>query len=166
MENINHISHFETKTIMTDPKKPIGKKLSGRVYKDGADQALQKRMEGKDTPFQRALRAAEAAGERTFVYNGKLYAARSFGGAVPQTPKKAQGIPPGGKVGEPGPTPMKKVRLGKGKTARPNLAFKARLRMEKSKNKSVGKASGPGVVARTIKKELAEGKRLRRLRRP
>ena len=54
---------------ITDPTKP------GRVFKDKADLARQKRLEGANTPFQRRLRQAESRGEETFMYEGKPYAA-------------------------------------------------------------------------------------------
>ena len=54
---------------------------SRRVFKDAADKARQKRLEGKNTPFQKALRAAEAAGKATFDFEGKPYAARTTGAA-------------------------------------------------------------------------------------
>ena len=54
---------------------------SRRVFKDAADKARQKRLEGKNTPFQKALRAAEAAGKATFDFEGKPYAARTIGAA-------------------------------------------------------------------------------------
>jgi hypothetical protein len=54
---------------ITDPTKPV------RVFKDKADLARQKRLEGANTPFQRRLRQAEARGEKTFMYEGNPYAA-------------------------------------------------------------------------------------------
>ena len=45
---------YKEENIMTDPKKP--------THKSAADKNLQSKMEGKDTPFQRDLRASEAGG--------------------------------------------------------------------------------------------------------
>lgn len=64
------------------------KKKSKRVYKDQADKERQKKMEGKDSPFQNALRAAEKAGKKTFNYEGKVYAARTN----PPAPKRMSGM--------------------------------------------------------------------------
>ena len=56
---------------------------SKRVFKDAADKARQKRLEGKDTPFQRRLRLAESRGENPFPFKGKSFAARTTVTAPP-----------------------------------------------------------------------------------
>jgi hypothetical protein len=57
--------------MLTNPVK------SKRVFKNAADKARQNRMEGKNTPFQIALRGAESSGLKEFEYEGKMYAANS-----------------------------------------------------------------------------------------
>lgn len=58
--------------ITTNKSDPPGKKqVSDRHYKDAADQSRQQKMEGKDTPFQKALRNAEGKNKKVFHWNDK-----------------------------------------------------------------------------------------------
>jgi len=122
-----------------DPDKD--KKKKGRVYKDAKDKALQKKMEGKDTPFQNALAQAERSGKSSFMWNGKRYAAdpskvksnKPMKKATPKAPDtsiKALDMPAPKRV----PTKGSEKVLAKDVTGKP-----AYLKRNKSSAKSITK---------------------------
>ena len=122
---------------MTDPeKKKNGTEPTkeGRVHASESDANLQRKMEGKDTPFQQRLRKAESTGEGNFMWEGEEKAARGtlptkkvtetprvggtpkLGGIEPmprkKTPTEAPSKPVGGKPYKP-----RKLRSGKKRTS-------------------------------------------------
>lgn len=117
------------------------KKKKGRVYKDAKDKAKQKKMEGKDTPFQNALAQAERSGKSSFMYEGKRYAAdpnkvksnkpmEKVKSKAPDTSTKAPDMPTPKRV----PTKGSEKVLAKDVTGKP-----AYLKRNKSSERGIAK---------------------------
>ncbi len=94
-----------SKQRTTDPAK------TKRVFKNAADKARQKRLDGADTEFQNALRYNEARNQTPFNFKGLSYAARTL--PAPPGVKRATrniggpGLPTPGTI--PKITPIKKT---------------------------------------------------------
>jgi len=79
--------------------KPKNGDKKKRTHKDKSDKALQAKMEGKNTPFQRQLRSAEAGGGGYFKYKGKVYTSEDKSKPVKKRPAGVSTTPaPGIKV--------------------------------------------------------------------
>ena len=81
---------------------------SKRVFKNAADKARQKRLEGANTPFQKRLRLAESVGENPFDFEGKSYAARTTAAKLKGPGTRRATRIPGGPIKPPvGTIPLK-----------------------------------------------------------